>query len=81
MNHAIIVAAGTGIEGEKLSSFSKIVFGALHQIKRLIITAQRAGIRRFSIITENDDNSLKDLNNDSRIESVIEWHTLGNLPP
>ncbi|MGB7291347.1 MAG: CDP-alcohol phosphatidyltransferase family protein [Thermodesulfobacteriota bacterium] len=79
MNHAILVAAGTGLEGEKLSSFGKIVFGGLHQIKRLIITAQRAGIERFSIIIEKDDISLKDLiSKDERIESVIEWNTLGD---
>lgn len=79
MNHAILVAAGTGLEGERLSSFSKIVFGGLDQIKRLIITAQRAGIERFSIIIEEDDDSLKDLiSKDQRINSVIEWHTLGD---
>jgi len=79
MDHAIVVAAGTGLDGEKLSSFGKIVFGSLPQLKRLIITAQRAGIKRFSIITDKLDSSLKNLLvNDKRIDSEIAWHTLGN---
>jgi len=72
MDHAIVVAAGTGIEEEKLSLHGKTVFGSLPQIKRLIITAQRAGIKKFTIITEKGDSSLKDLlSGDKRIESDI----------
>ncbi len=79
MDHAIVVAAGTGLDGEKLSQFGQIVFGEIPQFKRLIITAQRAGIKRFSIITEKDDASLKGtLLNDKRIESDVEWHPLGS---
>jgi CDP-L-myo-inositol myo-inositolphosphotransferase len=78
MDHAIVVAAGTGLDGEKLSPFGQIVFGEIPQFKRLIITAQRAGIKRFSIIIEKDDTSLKNLLvNDKRIESDIEWHPVG----
>lgn len=78
MDHAIVVAAGTGLDGEKLSSFGQIVFGEIAQLKRLIITAQRAGIKRFSIIIEKGDTLLKNLLvNDERIESHIEWHSLG----
>lgn len=79
MDHAIVVAAGTGIEEEKLSSHGKTVFGSLPQIKRLIITAQRAGIKRFTVIVEKGDSSLRDiLSGDKRIESEIEWHSLGS---
>lgn len=79
MDHAIVVAAGTGIEEEKLSVHGKTVFGSLPQIKRLIITAQRAGIKHFTIITERDDSSLKELlSGDKRIESDINWHSLGS---
>ncbi len=79
MDHAIIVAAGTGIEEEKLGLHGKTVFGSLPQIKRLIITAQRAGIKKFTIITERGDSSLKDLlAGDKRIESDIRWHPLGS---
>ncbi|HET7290387.1 MAG TPA: CDP-alcohol phosphatidyltransferase family protein [Thermodesulfobacteriota bacterium] len=79
MDHAIIVAAGTGIEEEKLSLHGKTVFGSLPQIKRLVITAQRAGIKKFTIITETGDTSLKDLlAGDRRIESDIGWHSLGS---
>ncbi|MDA2918430.1 CDP-alcohol phosphatidyltransferase family protein [Desulfobacterota bacterium AH_259_B03_O07] len=78
MDHAILVAAGTGLDGEDLSSFGNIVFGSVPQVKRLIITAQRAGIKRFSIITDTLDSPLKDLLiNDKRIDSEIEWHKLG----
>lgn len=79
MDHAIVVAAGTGIEDEKLSLHGKTVFGSLPQIKRLVITAQRAGIKKFTIITEKGDSSLKDLlSGDKRIESDISWHPLGS---
>lgn len=79
MDHAIIVAAGTGIEEEKLSLHGKTVFGSLPQIKRLVITAQRAGIKKFTIITETGDTSLKDLlAGDRLIESDIGWHSLGS---
>jgi CDP-L-myo-inositol myo-inositolphosphotransferase len=79
MDHAIVVAAGTGIEEEKLSDHGKAVFGSLPQIKRLIITAQRAGINKFTIITEKGDSSLKDLlSGDKRIDSDIKWHSLGS---
>ena len=83
MDHAILVAAGTGIEDERLSSHGTEVFGALPQIKRLVITAQRAGIKSLTIITEPGENSLKDLlHGDSRIDSEISWHEIGTaLPP
>jgi phosphatidylglycerophosphate synthase len=82
MDRAILVAAGTGIEDECLSSHGSEVFGALPQIKRLVITAQRAGIKRFTIITEPGDNSLKDiLYGERRIESEIRWHELGSKLP
>ncbi len=79
MDHAIVVAAGTGVEEESLSAHGKTVFGSLPQIKRLVITAQRAGIKKFTIVTEKGDSSLKDLlSGDKRIESDISWHPLGS---
>ena len=76
MDHAIVVAAGTGIEDTDLSAYGNINFGSLPQIKRLVITAQRAGIAHFTIITEESDSSLKDLlAYDKRIESSISWTT------
>lgn len=78
MDHAIVVAAGTGIEDTNLNAYGSIEFGSLTQIKRLVITAQRAGIEHFTIITEHIDSPLKDLlANDKRIESSIEWVTTG----
>lgn len=77
MDHAIVVAAGTGIENTDLGSYGNIEFGSLPQIKRLVITAQRAGIQHFTIITEDCDSPLKDLlANDKRIESIITWVNL-----
>lgn len=76
MDHAIVVAAGTGIEDTNLSIYSGIEYGALPQIKRLVITAQRAGITHFTIITEDSDSPIKDiLAHDKRIDSSIEWVT------
>jgi len=78
MDHAILVAAGTGIDGEKLSLYSGAVLGGISQLQRLVITAERAGIRRFTIITEKLDSSLKNLlKNDKRIKSEISWHQPG----
>ncbi len=77
MDHAIVVAAGTGIEDTNLSVYGNIEFGSLPQIKRLVITAQRAGIEHFTIITDDSDSPLKDLlANDKRIESSIDWITV-----
>jgi len=77
MDHAILVAAGTGIEDTDLSTYGSTVFGSLPQIKRLVITAQRAGIKHFTIITEDGDTSLKTLlANDYRIESSLDWVSL-----
>lgn len=77
MDHAIVVAAGTGIENTDLSKYGNIEFGSLPQIKRLVITIQRAGIDHFTIITEDVDSPLKDiLANDKRIESSINWASI-----
>lgn len=74
MDHAIVVAAGAGIEDTDLSNYGSIEFGALPQIKRLVITAQRAGIEHFTIITEDHDSELKDLlTHENRITSTIQW--------
>lgn len=79
MDHAIVVAAGTGIDKEKLSIHEKTVFGSLPKFKRLVIMAQRAGIKRFTIITEKSDSSLKELlSGDKRFRGDINWHPLGS---
>jgi len=77
MDHAILVAAGTGIEDTDLSIYGSTVFGSLTQIKRLVITAQRARITHFTIITEDNDTTLKELlANDNRIEADINWTSI-----
>jgi phosphatidylglycerophosphate synthase len=79
MDHAILVAAGTGIDGEMLNSYGETLVGGTHQIKRLIITAQRMGIKRFSIIVEGNNSPLKEiLKNEKRVKSDISWHPLGS---
>ncbi len=79
MDHAILVAAGTGIDNEKLSAYGRTLFGGVPQLKRLVITAERAGVKKFTIITENGDYSLKEiLKTDNRIKSEIAWHPLGS---
>lgn len=80
MDHAILVVAGTGIAGERLNSHGETLVGGTHQIKRLIITAQRAGIERFSIIVEDNNSPLKEiLKNEKRVKSNITWCTLGSM--
>jgi 1L-myo-inositol 1-phosphate cytidylyltransferase / CDP-L-myo-inositol myo-inositolphosphotransferase len=79
MDHAILVAAGTGIDGERLNSHGKTLVGGIPQVKRLIITAERAGIKRFTIIVEGDNSPLKEiLKNEKRIKSSLIWHSLGS---
>jgi CDP-L-myo-inositol myo-inositolphosphotransferase len=79
MDHAILVAAGTGIDGERLNSHGETIVGGTAQIKRLIITAQRAGIKEFTIIVEKDSSRLKDiLRSEKRIKSNLTWHPLGS---
>ena len=78
MDHAILVAAGTGIEDEPLGAHGSEVFGALPQIKRLVITAQRAGIKRFTVLTDPGAQNLESLlSGDKRIDSQINWQQAG----
>ena len=78
MDHAILVAAGTGIDGEKLSLYAKAVIAGISQLKRLIIVAQRAGIKRFTVIFDGDNELKESLKNERRIESEIVWHPVGS---
>lgn len=79
MDHAILIAAGTGIDGESLNSHGETIFGGIPQIKRLAITAERTGIKRFTVIVEKDDSPLKELlNGENGVKSDITWHTLGS---
>ena len=79
MDHAIVIAAGTGIDGERLNSHGETIIGGIPQIKRLVITAERAGIKRFTIIVEKDDSPVKEiLKGEKGIKSEITWHTLGS---
>lgn len=75
MDHAIIVAGGTGIDGADLSIFPTRNLLGVPQLNRLIIVAQRAGISRFSIITESENyHAMENIENDRRIDSEISWH-------
>ena len=79
MDHAIILAYGTGLDDEDLSRHGELEFGSLPQIKRLVITAQRAGIKTFTILTESNDPPLKRLlEGDKRIVGEIRWNTPGD---
>ena len=79
MDHAIVIAAGTGTDGERLNSHGETIIGGIPQIKRLIITAERAGIKRFTIIVEQDDSPLKEiLKKQKGIKSEIIWRMLGS---
>lgn len=74
MDHAIVLACGTGFAGEKLGSYLNKSVAYVPQIKRILINAQRAGINNFTICVESKDPQLeKIVNNDKRIDSNIEW--------
>jgi len=78
MNNAIIIAAGRGINNETLSTVGGVRVGGIPQLKRLIITAQRAGITNFTIIIDNQNVRLKDNFSKENIPNIrITWHLLG----
>jgi len=79
MDQAIIFAHGKGIDEVELDHSTKTKLVGVNQLVRLIIVAQRAGIRKFIIISDSGDNKLiKNLCSDRRINSEIEIHPYGN---
>jgi phosphatidylglycerophosphate synthase len=78
MDHAIIIAVGTGIDNERLNSFGETAIGGIFQIKRLIAAAEKAGIKSFTVIVERNNSRLEQiLRNEKRIKSRLTFHSLG----
>jgi len=75
INHAIIVAAGSGINGEKLDSFGGLKVGGITQLKRLIVVSERAGIKKFTIIIDTDSPLKQNLDKQLKTNSEISWHS------
>jgi len=75
INHAIIVAAGSGINGEKLDSFGGLKVGGIIQLKRLIVVSERAGIKKFTIIIDTDSSLKQNLDKQLKTNSEISWHS------
>ncbi len=73
MKHAIVFFSGTGTNGEDLAGFATTSVAHVHQLKRIIINSQRAGIERFHIVTDNADFLKTVLKDDRRITSEISW--------
>lgn len=74
MDHAIVLACGTGFTGENLGSYLYKSVAYVPQIKRILINAQRAGIRNFTICVDSKDPKLEEIvNSDKRIDSNIKW--------
>jgi hypothetical protein len=72
MDHAIIIAVGTGIDNERLNSFGETVVGGIFQIKRLIVAAETAGIKTFTVIVEHNNSRIEQvLRNEKRIKSRL----------
>jgi phosphatidylglycerophosphate synthase len=79
MDHAIIIAVGTGIDNERLNSFGETVVGGIFQIKRLIVAAETAGIKTFTVIVEHNNSRIEQvLRNEKRIKSRLTFHSLGS---
>jgi phosphatidylglycerophosphate synthase len=79
MDHAIIIAAGTGIDKESLSSFGETAVGGISQIKRLIVTTEKAGIKSLTVIVEGNHSRLEQiLTNEKRIKGHLTFHSLGS---
>lgn len=78
MDSAVILTCGRGICGEDLSLFGAKVYGGNEQLLRLIIIAQRAGIKRFTVVVGSIPHRLKQkVERDRRITSEINWHVIG----
>lgn len=74
MKQALIVASGTGLNGENLNLFPLLDVSEVPQLKRLLINSERAGINRFTIFCDESSKlSLLKLANDRRIQSPIEF--------
>ena len=73
MVHALVIASGTGLNGELLSSFPFLSVSEVPQLKRILINSERAGITDFTIVCdERDKLSILKLINDKRIQSRID---------
>ena len=82
MDHAIVLAYGTGFGGESLKDFGNLSVAKVPLLKRLIINCQRAGISRFTIVSEDKDkDSLLKIVDDKRVNSAIEWITPREILP
>ncbi|MGI9535359.1 MAG: CDP-alcohol phosphatidyltransferase family protein, partial [Thermodesulfobacteriota bacterium] len=79
INNAIIIATGTGINGETLGTFAELAVGGIPQLKRQIVIAERAGINSFIIITDEDSHLEINLKGKLNTKSDISWHS-GNSP-
>jgi len=78
MKNAIIMTVGLGIDGESLSAAGALNVGGVPQLRRLIITAEKAGINNITIIVDSNCSPLKEtFNKDKDVKSIISWHMLG----
>jgi len=75
INHAIIVAAGSGINGENLNAFGGLKVGGITQLKRLIVVSERAGIKKFSILADTDSPLKQNLDKQLNTNSEISWYS------
>ena len=79
MDQAIVLACGIGLNGESLNFFSNTQIAEVVQLKRLLINAQRAGISNFTIVHDGKNrHSILKIVSDKRLQSTINWVTVGN---
>jgi len=76
MKHAIIIAAGRGVDGEPLNSFGGFTLGGVTQLKRLIVTAERAGIKEITVIVGSKPTYEGVLSSSKYENDNIAWHNI-----
>ena len=76
MKNAIIIAAGSGVDGEPLNSFGELTLGGVTQLERLIVTAERAGIKEVTVIVDSNPSLEDALSKHVREKNNIVLHQI-----
>ncbi len=61
MKDALILFCGTGLRGESLDEFLEISVGGLTQLRRIVRSCLKAGIKNITIVSEESESVLRDM--------------------